>query len=351
MPRSERLDVVMLRLAPLNADKEGGRLSDRDTLHAYKKHILRFCDWAKELGIKREHDIEKNGYTNVTLIQKYADELVASGLRPTSVHTYLAPVCKGLGVGMHEIRKPSRNSADIQKNALKHQNPVGARQLKDPRFARIRRLGELTGVRPSELKKLNANCLLVDEFGDNMIRVRGKGGKISLQYLLPHEAEMVKELLSKDAEGNPIPPNKSPFTKKDLGKISWNYARDKRAQEIEQYYSLRFNAWKTMPSKTPAERKRRAAAKAAAEAEKKMWIDKIVYKYRQEHPMATVADVEKYRKQLENPAPISIRGGNRERAIALGRPTEYDRVAVRIASVYALSHWVDESTIRNYLTK
>ena len=36
---------------------------------------------------------------------------------------------------------------------------------------------------------------------------------------------------------------------------------------------------------------------------------------------------------------------------ALGRPTEYDRVAVRIASVYAFSHWVDESTIRNYLTK
>lgn len=137
MPRSERLDVVMLRLAPLNADKEGGRLTDRDTLKAYKKHILRFSDWVKELGIKREHDVEKNGYTNVTLIQKYADELVASGLRPTSVHTYLAPVCKGLGIGMHEIRKPSRNSADIIKNALRHQNSVGARQLKDPRFARI----------------------------------------------------------------------------------------------------------------------------------------------------------------------------------------------------------------------
>ena len=46
MPRSERLDVVMLRLAPLNAGKEGGRLTDRDTLHAYKKHILKFSDWA-----------------------------------------------------------------------------------------------------------------------------------------------------------------------------------------------------------------------------------------------------------------------------------------------------------------
>ena len=36
--------------------------------------------------------------------------------------------------------------------------------------------------------------------------------------------------------------------------------------------------------------------------------------------MATPTDIEKYRKQLENPAPISIRGGNRERAIALGCP-------------------------------
>lgn len=29
----------------------------------------------------------------------------------------------------------------------------------------------------------------------------------------------------------------------------------------------------------------------------------------------------------------------------------HDEVAVRIASVYALSHWEDETTIRNYLTK
>lgn len=351
MPRSERLDAAMLRLAPLNTDKEGGRLTDRGTLRSYKTNILKFYEWAKELGIKRVHDIEKNGYTNVTLIQKYTDELVASGLRPTSVHTYIAPVCKGLGVGMHEIRKPSRNSADIVKNALQHQNPVGARQLKDPRFAKIRRLGELTGVRGSELLRIHAEHLIVDKFGDHLLRIRGKGGKISVQYLLPHEAAMIKDLLSKDADGNPVPPNKSPFTKKSLGKISWNYARDKRAQEIEQYYSQRFNAWRNMPSKTKEERERRAAAKAAAEAEKKKWIDKIVAKYEGEHPMATAATIEKYRKQLENPAPICLRGGNRERAIALGRPTEYDRVAVRITSVYALSHWMDESTIRNYLTK
>ncbi len=62
-------------------------------------------------------------------------------------------------------------------------------------------------------------------------------------------------------------------------------------------------------------------------------------------------DVARYRRKLENPSPISIRAANRERAEQLERPTEYDRVVVRIASVYALSHWVDETTIRNYLTK
>lgn len=169
-----------------------------------------------------------------------------------------------------------------------------------------------------------------------------------MQYLLPHEATMIKDLLSKDADGNPVPPDKSPFSKKDLGKISWNYCRDKRAQEIEQYFEQRFNGWRNIPSKTKEDRERRAAAKEAAEAEKKKWIDKIVAKYAQEHTKDSKEKIDAYRKQLENPSPISIRGGNRERAIALGRPTEYDRVAVRIASVYALSHWVDESTIRNY---
>lgn len=74
-------------------------------------------------------------------------------------------------------------------------------------------------------------------------------------------------------------------------------------------------------------------------------------KYVAAHPKKSPQAIEKYRKQLLNPSRISLRGGNRERAKALGRPTDYDRVAVRIASVYCLSHWADDSTLRNYLTK
>ena len=122
-------------------------------------------------------------------------------------------------------------------------------------------------------------------------------------------------------------------------------------EQIEAYFDRQFNSWKNMPRETPEQQKLRDDAKVKAEALKKEWIDKIVEKYRKGHPKETAADVARYRRKLENPSPISIRAGNRERAEKLGRPTEYDRVAVRIASVYALSHWVDETTIRNYLTK
>lgn len=59
MSKSERLDVLMLRVAPLNEDKPGGRLTDRNTLKSYKTNILKFYEWAKALGINREHQIAK----------------------------------------------------------------------------------------------------------------------------------------------------------------------------------------------------------------------------------------------------------------------------------------------------
>ena len=120
---------------------------------------------------------------------------------------------------------------------------------------------------------------------------------------------------------------------------------------METYFSRMFSAWKNMQRKTPEQQRRREQAKAEAMAEKQKWIDKIVSKYARAHPAASKQTVQRYRERLENPSPICVRAGNRERAMELQRPTEYDRVSVRIASVYALSHWEDESTIRNYLTK
>lgn len=351
MGRSEKLEVVMRRQVMQNDSKADGKLTNNATLKPYKRHIQRFCDWAAELGIKRVADIQKQGYTPVTLAQKYTDELVRKGLKATSVHTYLAPVCKGLDFGMEQIKKPSRLSKDIVKNTKLQQNKAGQKQTDDPRYARILRLAEIVTVRPQAMVRLTAQNLKVDENGDHIIEIRDKGGKMSIQLLLPHEVELVREILSKDAAGNPLKPGERPFTSKDLGQIAYSKYRILRAQAIERYFEQKFNAWQDMPRKTWQQREARNKAKAEAMAEKRAWIDKIVAKYAAAHPKESPKKIAQYRRNLLRESKISIREGNRERAIALGRPTEYDRVAVRIASVYALSHWEDESTVRNYLTK
>ena len=351
MGRSEKLVVVMRHQVMQNDGKADGKLTNDATLKPYKRHIEKFCDWAAELGIKRTADIQKQGYTPVTLIQKYTDELVGKGLKPTSVHTYLAPICKGLGLGMEQINKPSRLSKDIVKNTKLQQNKAGQKQEDDPRFARVLRLAEIVTVRPQAMVRLTAQNIKVDENGDHIIEIRDKGGKMSIQLLLPHEVELVRDILSKDADGNPLKPVERPFTAKDLGQIAYSKYRILRAQAMERYFEQRFNAWQEMPKRTAQQREAREQAKAEALAEKQMWIDKIVAKYAAGHPKDGPEKIAQYRRGLSRESKISIREGNRERAIALGRPTEYDRVAVRIASVYALSHWEDETTIRNYLTK
>ena len=351
MGRSEKLKAVMNREAMQNDSKADGKLTNDVTTKPYKRHIEHFCEWAAGLGIKRTADIQKQGYSPVTLLQKYTDELVSKGLKPTSVHTYLAPVCKGLGIGMEQINKPQRLSKDIVKNTKLQQNKVGKKQEDDPRYARILRLAEIVTVRPQAMVRLTAQNIKVDENGDHIIEVRDKGGKMSIQLLLPHEVEFVRDILSKDAAGNPLKPGARSFTAKDLGQIAYSKYRILRAQEMERFFEIKFNAWQDMPKKTEQQREAREKAKAEAMAEKQQWIDKIVAKYAAAHPKETPEKIAQYRRALSRESEISIREGNRERAIALGRPTEYDRVAVRIASVYALSHWEDETTIRNYLTK
>ena len=201
MSRSERLNAVMKRNAARSTEKEVAKLTNDVTIKPYRRNIERFCNWAKEFGITRYHHINEFGYTPTTLIQKYADYLVSTGLKATSVHTYLAPVCKGLGICMSEIKKPARLSKDIVKNTKLHQNAAGARQLNDPANARLCKLAEFVPVRPQAMVKLAAVNIRVDENGDNIVVIRDKGGKMSIQLLLPHEVALVRHLLSTDAEG------------------------------------------------------------------------------------------------------------------------------------------------------
>ena len=130
-------------------------------------------------------------------------------------------------------------------------------------------------MRPQAMVRLTMANLRVDENGDHIIVVRDKGGKDSIQLILPHEVEFVKNILSTNAEGKPLAPGERPFSQKDLKQIAFSKYRIERAQQLEEYFEKRFNGWKNMPSRFPHQRHAREKAKKAAMAEKAMWIEKL----------------------------------------------------------------------------
>ncbi len=352
MSKSEKLEVVLKREVVKSVEKKDGILTNNETLKPYKRSIEKFCAWVKDVyGITRIHQVQGNGHTCHDLVQAYTDTLVGRGLKATSVHTYIAPLCKGFGIGMNEIRKPPRLSADIVKNTKIHQNSAGAKQEKAPENQRITRFAECVGIRPAAMAKLTVNNLVQDKNGDNIIDIRDKGGKHSIQLIRPEEVDYVRYTLTHDAEGKLLPPGKTPFSAKDLKQIAFSKYRIIRAQRLADEFERKLNGWQGMPKRTAEQRVARDNARAEAFRERKEWIDKIVEKYAAAHPRATAGNIAAYRAEIERPSKIVLRGGNKSRALELGRPLEYDRVVTRIVSVYALSHWHDESTLRNYLTK
>ena len=326
----------MIRTALVAPTKEAGKLTDYDTLGQYSANIEKFCTWLQNTyNVKREHQLERlctaRELSRQDIVQQYADYMAGSGkYKATTIHTYLAPICKALGVSMKDIDKPLRRSKDIVKNTVRTTNERGKREENRERLQPLLELASIVPVRPQALVRLTTDCITKTPQGDPVVSVRDKGGKMSLQILLPGEEARVRELLSRDLDGRPVVPGERPFSKSDLGHIAWSQFRGKRSQELVRYFERVF-------SRNPSARK--------------PWIDRICELYKASHPSYSAQKIRQYRDNLERPGRYALRGGNLERAKRLGRPTSYDRVALRIASVYGLSHWVDETTVRNYLTQ
>ena len=334
--KSEKLDVVMKRTAKKAPNKAVGELTDYDTRDQYSANINRFCAWILEkYGVKRVKQLERlcndREINIIEIVQQYADYLADAGrYKATTIHTYLAPVCKGLGISMKDIEKPVRKAADIIKNTARVTNERGRHEQNQERIKPLLELATIVPVRPQALVRLTTDCITETPFGDHIVSVRDKGGKMSLQLLMPGEEARVRELLSQDLDGQPVKPGKRPYCKKDLGSIAWSQLRIKRAQQLERHYE------RVLGRDSPA---------------RSEWVDRICALYAASHPSFSASKLKAYRDNLIRPGRYSLRGGNLQRAKELGRPTSYDRVALRIVSVFVLSHWVDETTVRNYLTK
>ena len=273
----------------------------------YKHHAIRFGEWCKaEFGCRTPEECAGH-------IQEYTDMLVQSGLSASTIHTYVAAVCRYWSVPMAEIVKPGRVTADnIKSRGVKAVD--GRRDAQRETSPRLYDFAERIGIRRAEYQRLRGNDLVRDESGRLCVRVmRGKGGKAQLQRVLPEDEEFIRRYF--DGTKDFV------FTKKEMtNKVDLHALRGAQARRVYQYYREGI--------KDPDFRAQlitELQARWEIGNNKKRWNPKLTE------------------------GTYHLRGANRAFAVRHGLPTSYSRLALLAVSVYHLSHWRHDVTVANYL--
>lgn len=298
-------------------------ISDRDTIHSYKSAINRFCSWAKEEGISKEQVLASPR----EYLQAYTNHLAESGLSKASIHTYIAAPCKGLHIPMQHISKPQRSADDITRSRG-DRNPQGQREALNPRFERLVRFQEITGLRRAELEALRGEDLRMRDGKMYVIARQGKGGKEQWQRILPKDAEVVQRTFSGIKKDDRV------FTPGEMkNKIDLHQMRAMHAKECYDYYATRIK-------EDPAYREQLR--------------EELKQYYQEHHNPNGELDLKGYedfcRDMQRNEGMYQMRGESRKLAEEHERPTDYDRVALMAVSALHLAHWRLDVTVINYLT-
>lgn len=285
----------------INANRDGNIATSFKTQQNYRKSLHYASDYFKSVGIRYLEQID------TAAIQRYADYLCSKGYAASTVHTYLAPLCKACGVSMDKIAKPIRYVSEFSKCRTTAQNAAETDN-------KTIQLNQYLGLRRNELTRLRGNDLRQDRLGSWYVHLdRGKGGKAQHQYVLPTDVEKVRPFF----DGN----TGLLFRKSDMDpKFSYHRQRHNLAQRCYDYYLQRLQenpGYHKQLYKTIAESWHRLNKRDRDELEPFSFF------------------VREYK----------LRGKNRTLAQEKGKPVVYDRLALRAVSVLHLSHWRDNITI------
>lgn len=285
----------------INANRDGNIATSFKTQQNYKKSLHYAADYFKMHGIRNAEQID------TAAIQQYADNLTEKGYAASTVHSYLAPVCKACGISMEKIAKPIRYVADFKKCRTAAQDAAETDN-------KTIQLNQYLGLRRNELTRLHGNDLRQDRLSNWYVYVdRGKGGKAQHQYILPSDLEKVRPYF--DGSDALL------FHKTDMDpKYSYHSQRHALAKRCYDYYLQRLQenpGYRKQLYKTIAESWHRLNKRDRDELEPFSFFDRE-YK---------------------------LRGKNRALAQEKGKPVVYDRLALRAVSVLHLSHWRDNITI------
>lgn len=327
MPQNNRLDSLSY-LMTRNALSEKSRdpehaISDRDTKRTYKASIKRFCTWTKENGYTRE-DVLSNPQP---YLQQYADNLKARGLSAATIHTYIAPCCKGLNTPMQHISKPDRAVRAITRSRG-GKNPRGRKDAEKPEYARLVAFQSAVGLRRAELAHLKGEDLRIKDGKMYVVVAQGKGGKMQWQRILPRDAGIVAETFKGIGKDERV------FSVDEMkNRIDLHGMRAAHARECYDYYLTRI--------------------KQEPDYRSQLQEDLKAY-FREHHDPNGELDQAAYNRfcldMSRNQGIYQMRGEAKKLAEANDRPTNYDRVGLMATSVFHLAHWRLDVSIINYLS-
>ena len=282
----------------------------------YKKFI-RFCRERYRCCTAEECGRHINDY-----VQFLTSE---TAYTPSTIHSYLAPVCVYFGVPMKEFIKPRRNTAAYTRGRSgKRRKQRSDNDFSNPQYARLVEFQKCVGLCRSELKRLTGADFVTDESGAPCVRVkRGKGGKMQLQRILPEDAEFIGSYFCSKAADERI------FTSNELkNKLNLHSLRALCAQNACRYYSDRLET--------------------EGEPYRQQLMREITARWHLYHRDKRTGKNKPIDKRLLY-GTYFLRGENKRFALKHGLPTAYDRLALTAVSVLHLSHWRNDVSAESYL--
>lgn len=299
----------------------------------YKMWTAYFCDFAREQGITKTKQLG-NLEEKKALINNYIEKLQSEGKSPSTIHSYISPICKALdikspgkGRAWAGIEKPKRTSISISKGRMPDLvNPRAQKDLNNPKFERVRIGAEILGLRRGEFKKVVSIRLEKDVCGYDCAVVRGKGGKVQHQRIMPEDLPRMKNLAAGFSGKQHI------FSDEEMkNKISLHSFRREHAQKLYRYYVEQIKNGKGDQLRDEL----RATWKAY---------------HPQNRPKQDAEAWKQFEKDITGYNGIyKLRGDNIDRARQCGLNPTLNRLALMCVSVFHLAHWRPDVTVTNYM--